>query len=437
MFIEFQVSNFRSFRDLQRFSMQAARLRKNDSGLEEHNVFKSPNLRLLKTKAIYGANASGKSNLIKAISAFSYMVEKSVVEEGLPSMIWQDRFQLLKGWDDQPIFFQYTFICESIIYRYGFQIFQEKISHEWLFANGESNEKEIFLRTPEKLIFNEDSFPGAEKFIQLKDDPNNELYRNDSLFLTAISLSGNKFIQNVRNVIRDLMTVDGVNDEQAVKVAMKTIEKKPYEKEAIVKLLSTADTSIEDLALIDEHSDIGSPSIEIHTESETKTNSKKKIQELFAYHSVYNDEGIIIEKIAVPFGNWESEGTGKLFALGAAMLDALKFGRQLIVDEFDARLHPNLSLKIIELFNKTETNPHNAQLIFVTHDESLLKRAELRRDQICFVNKNIYGISTMRNLIEIKGVRKDESYDKEYIQGAYQAVPYLNKMDAFIKEYVK
>ena len=105
MFIEFQVGNFRSFRDINKLSLQASPLRPNDSGLEENNVFESSGFRLLKSKAIYGGNASGKSNLAKAIGAFTIMVSKSVSQEGIPKLIWDDRYKLISVWDSQPVFF--------------------------------------------------------------------------------------------------------------------------------------------------------------------------------------------------------------------------------------------------------------------------------------------------------------------------------------------
>lgn len=425
MFIKFEFANFRSFRDKQKFSLEAMPLRPNDNGMTEDNVFHSGNLRLLKTKAIFGGNASGKSNLAKAIVAFQSMVSRSVAVEGLPSQIWDDRFQLVTDWDNQPVFFQYYFLVEEKVYRYGFQILDSRISYEWLYSGYKGQEIEYFMRSPEKLTINHQEFPSADQFIQQHGQEDNELFRKDSLFLTAAALNGNRFLSKLRTEIRNIMSVDGVYDSLAVQYAMNNFINGPEEKKkALIALLAAADTGIENL----EVDEMPEHLIDLHIKNEIAGRADQKVVSLFSYHSVFDWEGKKERSKAVPFGEWESEGTGKFFGIGALVLDALAYGRAIVIDEFDARLHPNLSLKIVELFQDKKTNPKNAQLIFVTHDGGLLRRAELRRDQICLVNKDNYGISTAVSLIEFKGVRKDASYEKEYLNGTYTGIPYLDKI---------
>ncbi len=435
MFIEFQVGNFRSFRDIQKFTMQAAPLRTNDSGDEESNVFISSDFRLLKSKAIYGSNASGKSNLINALSAFCHMVVKSVSEEGLPKNIWDDSFKLITDWDSEPVFFQYIFLREGFTYRYGFQILGEKITYEWLFEGEKENEKEFFMRTPHDFDINEENFSGAKDFKSQASRTDNELFRDDSLFLTGAALSGNHIAANIRNEIKSLIIIDGIKDTAAIQFGMhKLLAGTEEEKKAIKSLLNAADTGIEDLELIDEIDyDFKNHPLQV-AEPPTDKVWIKKASSLFSSHIRYDDNGQMKDRISVPFGKWESEGTSKLFSVGALVLESLKNNRTLIIDEFDARFHPNLTLKIVELYNSPKTNPHNAQIIFVTHDTGLLRRAELRRDQICLVNKDKYGMSTLSTLVEFKGVRKDASYEKEYLNGNYEAVPFLGKMDSVVTQ---
>lgn len=433
MFIEFQIGNFRSFRDIQRFSLQASLLRPNDSGLEEDNVFEASEFRLLKSKAIYGSNASGKSNLAKAIGAFTLMVSKSVSKEDIPKMIWDDRFKLITEWDNQPVFFQFIFLVEGKVFRYGFQILDAKVSYEWLFGGVKNGEKEYFMRNPEGLQVNEKQFKGSELFIDQVKKSNNELFRPDSLFLTAAALNGNKLATKLRDIIRGIITVDGVNDGDALLYAIQVLEEgTEEEKSSIKKLLNAADTGIEDLEIVEFQEGRLKKQLTKKTKEAINDNSKI-LKGLFSLHSRYNDKGDFYDKISVPFGEWESEGTGKLLSIGALVLEALNNGRTLVIDEFDARFHSNLTLKILELFHDKNSNPRNAQLIFVTHDTGLLRRAKLRRDQICFVNKDYYGLSSIRTLIEYKGVRKDASYEKEYLSGNYSAVPSLDKIDSVIK----
>lgn len=429
MFIKFEFGNFRSFRDIQKLTLEAAALRPNDDGLTENNVFHAGSLRLLKTKAILGGNASGKSNLAKAVATFHMMVSRSVAQEGLPEQIWNDRFQLITDWDDQPIFFQYFFLFEEIIYRYGFQILNGAISFEWLYSGSKDREIEYFMRSPTGLAVNHNEFPSADQFFRNHWQEENELFRKDSLFLTAAALNGNKFLGKLRIEIRNIMSVDGVYDASAVQYAMGNFINGPEEKKkALIDLLAAADTGIEDLE-IDELPD---HLIDHKIKNELGDRSESRVVSLFSKHSVYDWDGNRKKSKAVPFGEWESDGTGKFFGIGALVLDALADGRTVVIDEFDARLHPNLSLKIVELFQDIKTNPQNAQLIFVTHDSGLLRRAALRRDQICLVNKDRYGVSSAINLVQFKGVRKDASYEKEYLNGAYTGVPYLDKVGQVI-----
>jgi len=119
----------------------------------------------------------------------------------------------------------------------------------------------------------------------------------------------------------------------------------------------------------------------------------------------------------------ESEGTQKLFELSPYIYDAIREQEVIVVDEFDARFHPLLTRKIVELFNSTENQ--GAQLIFTTHDTNLLSSNLLRRDQIEFVEKDRFGASHLYSLVEFKGIRKTASFEKDYIQGKYGAIPFL------------
>ena len=429
MFIEFQVGNFRSFRDIQKFTMQAAPLRANDNGLNEQNVFTQADIRLLKSKAIYGSNASGKSNLIKAFAAFGLMVMNSVSIETIPKNIWEDSFKLSPDWESDSVFFQYIFINDKITYRYGFQISKEKVIHEWLFEVEQQSEKEYLMRNGNEYVIKKENFIGADKFIELTNSTGNELIRDNTLFLTAAALNGNIIASKLRNEIKSVMVVDGINDNEARQFGMHTlISGNKNQRKVLNDFVNAGDTGIDNLEI----KEIKENNFEKNFNS--NDNSMRKAFSLFSSHIRYDENRKMVDKISVPFGEWESEGTSKLFAVGAVILESLENGRTLLIDEFDARFHPNLTLKIVDLYNSAKTNPHNAQIIFVTHDTGLLRRAELRRDQICLVNKDKYGISTINNLIEFKGVRKDASYEKEYLNGNYESVPYLGEIDRVIME---
>src|SRR5579872_2017400 len=346
MFIEFQVGNFRSFRDVQKFTMQASSKRPNDHGLDEKNVMVDRGFRLLKTKAIYGSNSSGKSNFIKAIGAFTLMVNPSVIDEEVTRKIWSERFQLITNWDDQPIFFQFVFSKDGEIFRYGFEILQNKVNSEWLFQDRGEKEEELFFRNQSELTILSDQFQGSlREFNNAENSQDNELYRQDSLFITAAALGANRLATLVRNEIRNIWVINGLYQSKIeTSFAFQVLNTgTAEEREALKQWLRAADTGIEDIDL--------------------KTNpyaDGKKEKDLFSTHSVYDENGHLVRKVYAPFANWESSGSAKLFTLGAVVLDTLRHGKTLVLDELEARWHPNLTLKVVNLFNDVSTNPKDA-----------------------------------------------------------------------------
>jgi hypothetical protein len=152
-------------------------------------------------------------------------------------------------------------------------------------------------------------------------------------------------------------------------------------------------------------------------------------------HQKFDGKGNPVSTDMFDLDAQESEGTQKVFALAGPLVDALKNGKVLIIDEFDARIHPLISRAIVELFNSNETNPSNAQLIFMTHDTNLLSNKLFRRDQIWFVEKNRYGATDLYSLAEYK-VRNDASFESDYIKGRYGAIPYIGNLNHLIDSHV-
>lgn len=148
-------------------------------------------------------------------------------------------------------------------------------------------------------------------------------------------------------------------------------------------------------------------------------------------HKKYDSDGHNFSTEMFDLDDNESDGTKKLFSLAGPLMDALKYGKTLVIDELDARLHRLITCEIIRLFNSNETNPRNAQLIFTTHDTSLLANTLFRRDQIWFTEKNESGATDLYSLAEFK-VRNDASYEKDYIQGRYGAVPFVGDIHRLV-----
>ncbi|MDF5725465.1 MAG: AAA family ATPase, partial [Rhizonema sp. PD37] len=164
-------------------------------------------------------------------------------------------------------------------------------------------------------------------------------------------------------------------------------------------------------------------------------NGQIKATAVHTLHRKFDGKENLVSTEMFDLDEQESEGTQKVFAIAGPLVDTLKNGKVLIIDEFDARIHPLISRAIVELFNSLETNPNNAQLIFMTHDTNLLSNQLWRRDQIWFTEKNRYGATDLYSLAEYK-VRNDASFESDYIKGKYGAIPYIGNLDHIIDSHV-
>lgn len=416
---EFSFGNFWSFKDMQTLNMTAAKIKSKNSQLDRLNVLPiDEDLILLKTKAIYGANASGKSNVIRALATLIRIIKNSVKEEEVLSMI--DSFQLSTVSEDQPTFFQLVFWAGNSRYRYGFEANRESIKSEWLFSTPNKREQPFFLRENEQILeINQTHFEEGQKAIDLAgSDADSHIFRSNSLFLSSLASFGfGKVSKRIVNSISSISIISGLGHRGMYSLAGDSLND-VVKKNFILDFLKKADLGIEDLIPVDlQEKDLP----EEFEEDVRETLKNEKI--IVSKRTRFNENLKPVGKNNFAFGFQESEGTKKMFELSPFIYRALKDGIPLIIDEFDARFHPLLTKKIVELFN-SEAN-FGSQLIFTTHDTNLLSADILRRDQIDFVEKDKYGASHLYTLVEIKGVRNDASFEKDYIQGKYGAIPFL------------
>jgi uncharacterized protein len=427
MLIEFSFANFRSFKEMTTLSMVAARIRSKYEELDVENVHVvDTKLKLLKSKAIYGQNASGKSNLIKALVVFLRVMRHSVKSEDVINHLVQP-FKLKSEWSEEPTFFQIIVrdVKDSTIYRYGFEIKDNKILSEWLFAKNGREEVPYFTRENMNVEV-KSRFKEAKKFEQLTLKNDNEIFRNNSLFLTAVAAMGGTFAKNVISVIGDFTIISGLNDPISNEFLKKMLQNKDV-KNNLLQLIKAADFDIENIeSLESEDSEEDDMSEEIKTL--IQQGKIKKTPSFLTERAILDANGIKVNTHSAPLEEWESEGTKEFIRRAPFLLQTLSEGGTLVIDEFDSRLHPNLTKKIVSIFNSSRVNSKGAQLIFATHDTNLL-RDSLRRDQVCFVDKNKLKSSFIHTLVEFKGVRNDASFEKAYLNGEYGAVPFLNRFE--------
>jgi AAA15 family ATPase/GTPase len=418
MIEEFSFGNFWSFKDIQTLNLTAAKIKSKNSQLDNLNIFPlNKDTSLLKAKAIYGANASGKSNIIKALVAYIRIIKDSVKEEKILSLI--DSFQLSTETENKPTFFQLVFRIGKTRYRYGFEADEKSIKSEWLFSTPNKREQPLFIRDKNEIVeINQTHFEEGEMYQKLFENSKDPIFTDTSLFLTHLASTGfGKLSKSIIKTISSVSIINGLGHRGMYGIAGDSLSDS-VKKKFILDFLKKADIGIDEL----DTKEITNENLLDNSEDEIKEDFKKgKI--IVSSRTKYNEELKSEGKSEFSFGMQESEGTKKMFELSPFIYRSLKEGTPLIIDEFDSRFHPLLTKKIVELYNSIENK--KAQLIFTTHDTNLLSSNLLRRDQIDFVEKDKYGASHLYTLVEIKGVRNDASFEKDYIQGKYGAIPFL------------
>ena len=412
MLLQFKVNNYKSIKDTTAFSMAT-------TSKDKGNSFKVKKYELLQSAIVYGANASGKSNFLKALIFMRRIVlnrDKVILStDRLPHY----PFKLSTETEDSSSSFEMVFFIKETKYRYGFELDASTIYAEWLYADENGKESKLFYRDidEEELYVNRLKF---KEGLRLRVSTN-------QLFLWKCDQEGGEISASILQWFNQLNMIDGMEDGQYVNHAMRQMENEQFKKE-LIALVKTADIGIEDVFM--EEEDIPRSIIEdMPLPPELKkqfleSDSLKKVS-LLTHHKKYDEENNEIGITTFELDEEESRGTQKFFKMSAPILNTLREGNVLIIDELDASLHPMLTKHLIKLFHNKEVNKKNAQLIFATHDTNLLHPSMFRRDQIWLTQKDKYGATELYSLAQFKNVRKDEDFEKKYIQGKYGAVPYL------------
>jgi len=422
MLIEFSVGNYASFKDTVTLSMVAAKLNSRDRSIDENNkIFIDKNLSLLSSTAIYGANASGKSNLVSAMSFMRRFVIGSSKETQFSESINIKPFLLSPETSREPSFFEMVFIIEGKRYRYGFEVTQEEVISEWLFFVPSTKEAKLFVREVDKINLG-DRFKEGKGL--------EEKTRTNALFLSVVAQFNGAISKKVLGWFKLLGIISGLDDNAYRHYTINQLMKEGSLKEDIIRLVSELDLSINDIIV----RKYDAEELKITIPEELRDLILKPNQGFFSVlteHTIWDSNGRKTGIQSLDLATQESAGTEKLVFLAGPILNTLSEGRVLVIDEMEARLHPLITQKLIKLFNTIETNPKRAQLIFTTHDTNLLSNKIFRRDQIWFIEKDRYGSSHLYSLAEIK-VRNDASFESDYIQGRYGAIPYLGNIEEII-----
>jgi AAA15 family ATPase/GTPase len=432
MLIQFSVKNFRTFKEKVTLSLIASNYDKDTRELDNvysDNLF---NIRILKSAVVYGANASGKSKLIEALSFMKRFVITSSKGSQKGDEIEIEPFKLNIETESAPSEFEVIFTSKDVLYRYGFEVDKEQVVSEWLYYRGKTKEIELFYRDYQDFETHARNFAKGNTVIK------QGLIRNNVLLISVAAQFNDEMSINVIDWFKNLKIISGLSEYGYQEFTMKKTDD-PMHKNKILDLLQGADLGIQDIKLeklgLNELPNDMPKELRDRIIKEIKEKDKQLIWDVLTLHKKYDDSKKLIGNVNFSLDDDESSGTKKFFALTGPILDVIENGYTLIVDELDSKLHPNLVCKIVSIFNSKDGNKENAQLVFNTHDTNLLSSGLFRRDQIWFTEKNKYGEAKLYSLADFKSdeVRKTEPFEENYIRGKYGAIPFLDSFDDLIK----
>jgi AAA15 family ATPase/GTPase len=420
MIAEFTVENYRSFKERHTLSLLAT---KNKELLESNTFEISPKQRLLKSAVIYGANASGKTNFFQALVFFIKFAVFSGPRKQVGDTIETDFFYFSKQTEKGPSAFELIFFLKNndgknIRYRYGFSVTEKEVITEYLFAVHHVREITLFTREKQDIITTDYFREGAK----IK-----SVVRPNSSFLSVCAQNNGEVATEIIQFFQDMTVTSGLIDMSSV-TKMRLQDSDDKARIQVLDFLHYADIQVKGIESQHDLFYSNKLPIELSESLKKQTPADTPETEIFFYGHEFYDNNTYIGDVLVP-EKCESSGTQKLFAYAIPIISSLKLGVPLFIDEFDTQLHPLILESIIKLFNSPEKNKKNAQLVISCHAVNILTNKNFRRDQIWFCEKDQYGATDLYSLVEYdEPVRNDAAFGKNYLQGKYGAVPYINEI---------
>lgn len=387
MLVQFTVDNFRSFGGTEVFSMVP------DTKYKGFRIGGEGRFKLLPSSVFYGANASGKSNFLRALSFMKGIVLNHCNVKQSTDFLWHDPFLLSEDTEGASSSFEVVFIVNGVKYRYGFDADRTTVYSEWLFADTKGQEARLFYRdvASDTFYVNPDKFKEGKN---LKCLPN-------WLFLWKCDQENGEISKQILAWFNNLNRLDGMNPSDYVSYTKNQMLNQ-QNLAAIENIVRRADLSIENVK----------PDFD-----------ENKNLRIITVHKKLKANGEIAGTRPFDLDFQESEGTKKFFSISAPLLDTLVNGRILLIDELDASLHPLLSAELVSMFNDPNVNRNNAQLIFTSHDTNLLGMSIFENCQIWFAEKDSNQQTHINSLSNYLGVNKRKKVDEQYLQGVFGAIP--------------
>lgn len=425
MIIDFTVKNFRSIKDEQTLSMVAS---ENTGDLLDNRIeVPDEKFKLLPSAIIYGANASGKSNLIRSLQEFKFMIMFSHKLSKDQKLFFFDPFKLDKQKHIEPSEFEIEFIADdNTRYLYRINYSEKEIIYESLFYYPKKQKTKLYIREKDKLIDFGSQLKGHKKLVE------NILLSNQLYLSVAVNNNLSQLNPVYKFFSEELLTVFSSNSWDHIDMFLSNmiipsgalLAENQELKSEVKKYLRIADIDIDDI-ILKERETTTDPYSDFDLPQDVLANLKKSLKYTTSIRHHLMDDGSYVDFDIED----ESDGTQRLFKLAQAIIPLLKTGGVLIMDEIDQSLHTMLSEFLISEFNNPERNPHGAQLIATTHDISLMKPENFRRDQVWFTDKDKSGATKLYSLDEYDKdkVRGNSPFYKWYLEGRFDAIPRINR----------
>lgn len=430
MILNIELKNYRSFKNGMTFSLVAE-----SSKSKEQNVFVQPlakgddEVRLLKTAMLFGANASGKSNVLRSIYEITNFIGKNKPKAGVAIPVY-DPFRFAAETTEAPVEFKIEFAGrDNIKYSYKIIFNKKNVISEELYYYPNKKETTLFTRfAPESL----DTIAHIGKLgNSFKNTKDIEVFQNQALLSKFGEDIPNELITPVYVYITQIDVVNACNTRMLTQIFNETRNKLVTDSALLKKmneLLSFADTGLNGVLIKELTEDRFKLPSDIPDDVRNQFIKDNKYF-ITGQHSFFENEKLKRTDEPLPFQE-ESKGTNTIFALGGRILQALENGEILFIDEIDTNLHPYLSKLLVTLFQSTQINKNNAQLIFTSHNPILLDRTLFRRDQIWFTEKDEFGVSDLYSLQDFSDVREDTPFDKWYLAGKFGGIPNIKSLES-------
>lgn len=433
MLIQYSVKNFLSFKEQTTLSMVASKRKSKDHQLDENATLAlTEDMQLLKCAVIYGANNSGKSNLIRSLLFLKRFILDSSKESRANENIQVVPFLLNPDTEHEPSSFEIIFVKDKYLYQYELSVSRERVESERLSRKALKKNAvttELFSRTPNAIEAKRGFKEG--KGLESRTRPN-------ALFLSVCANFDGPISTSVVDWFTSVGIVSGLNDTIPLAWTTSRLDDPEFSK-SIQQLLKIFDLGIDRFEAGEQIPGIQIEGVEHTTADGAKSPAPEEVAALTAmltalrrnpsrkvisYHKMFTEAGQFVRDVPFDLNTDESAGTRKLVALSGPIAHTLQTARVLVIDEFESRLHANITGAILKIFNSCGGNPNGAQLIAATHETNLLSSELLRRDQVWLTGRDGLGQTSLRSLVEYR-VRNDASFEKNYLEGDYGGVPYL------------